>query len=308
MYPYELCDRFRHGFDDFPGKLYYLNPASEQYTQVDHWHTEWEMVHVLKGSMTVSINNQTYHLQADDVLLVWEGMLHGWTVKNCIYESFVFDLRGMFHNAEPVKRELLPIFNMDILPMAHYQQSRHPFVTRMVSMLMEAASNPGYAKSSPNHYRLMVVGCLCSIFSYIMEKKLYTKNNRTQQEAENEWSENVYKLDAIRPVLSYIENNYQSLITMEDLTNIAGVNQNAFYKTFKEITQQTPMDYVIAYRVEQATNLLTSSDLPVMDIAMACGFNNYSYFIRTFKRNKGVTPNQYRISAKNSIQSQSKLK
>lgn len=300
MYPYELCDRFRHGTDEFPAKLYYLNPASEQYIQADHWHTEWEMVHVLKGSMTVSIKNQTYHLQADDILLIWEGMLHGWTVKDCIYESFCFDLRSMFHNAEPIKRELLPVFNMDILPQVHYQQNRHPFIVRMASVLMEAASNPEYDKPSPNPHRLMVVGCLCSIFSYILDKRLYTENNHSAQALENEWSENVYKLDTIRPVLSYIENNYPSLITTEDLTDLAGLSQANFYKLFKEITQQTPMDYVISYRIEKATNLLTSSDLPVMDIAMACGFNNYSYFIRTFKRSKGVTPNQYRASTKNS--------
>jgi AraC-like DNA-binding protein len=41
--------------------------------------------------------------------------------------------------------------------------------------------------------------------------------------------------------------------------------------------------------------MLTNTDLSVLEIAMECGFNDYSYFIKTFKKLKGVTPKQYRI-------------
>ena len=72
------------------------------------------------------------------------------------------------------------------------------------------------------------------------------------------------------------------------------MNPRYFCRVFRELAQQTPLEYVIHYRIEQAAAMLTATDMPIMDIAMECGFNNYSYFIRTFKQLRGETPKQYR--------------
>ena len=58
------------------------------------------------------------------------------------------------------------------------------------------------------------------------------------------------------------------------------------------------MQYVNWYRIEQAAWKLSHTDYSVTEIAFQCGFNDLSYFIRSFKKHKGVTPKQFSINYK----------
>jgi AraC-like DNA-binding protein len=56
------------------------------------------------------------------------------------------------------------------------------------------------------------------------------------------------------------------------------------------MTGKTPVEYLNEYRIERATQKLLSSDQSVTDIAYSCGFNDLSYFIKTYKSHKGISP------------------
>ena len=71
-------------------------------------------------------------------------------------------------------------------------------------------------------------------------------------------------------------------------------NSQYLCRFFKEISGVTPTQYLIHYRVEQASAQLLATSKPVTDIALDCGFENISYFIRKFKEIKGCTPREYR--------------
>ena len=125
------------------------------------------------------------------------------------------------------------------------------------------------------------------MFSLILKKGVY-------KESKQESVRSSHKISRIKNVLEYVEKHYQSPITLGELAEVAGMNPQYFCRAFKEVTMQSPMDYVIYYRLEQAVRLLSATDLSVMEVAMECGFNDCSYFIRVFKKQKNVTPNQYR--------------
>ena len=91
-------------------------------------------------------------------------------------------------------------------------------------------------------------------------------------------------------MLEYIEHNYQASVTLDNMADVAGMNPKYFCRIFKAITHQSPMEYVIFYRIEQAANLLSTTDLPITEIAMECGFNNISNFYRLYKKHMGKTP------------------
>lgn len=67
------------------------------------------------------------------------------------------------------------------------------------------------------------------------------------------------------------------------------------------MTHRTPIEYLNYYRLERASYLLTSTDLPVTQVAMDCGFNDLSYFIRSFKKYRGITPKKYRDRAQGTV-------
>jgi AraC-like DNA-binding protein len=63
---------------------------------------------------------------------------------------------------------------------------------------------------------------------------------------------------------------------------------------FKEIAGVSPIQYLIGLRLKKACDLLEHSSKSVLEIALDCGFENISYFIRKFKEVKGCTPKEYR--------------
>ena len=97
-------------------------------------------------------------------------------------------------------------------------------------------------------------------------------------------------------VLAFIRANLERTITLDDLASEAGMSPSHFSRLFKETVGNTPMQYVMAYRVEQASQLMKDAARPLGDIALACGFADQAHFSRSFKQLTGQTPRQYRAS------------
>lgn len=72
------------------------------------------------------------------------------------------------------------------------------------------------------------------------------------------------------------------------------MNPQYLCRIFKQITSLSPIDYVNYLRIEQACTLLTTTTMPIIEIALDCGFNDCSYFARVFQKRKGVAPSEYR--------------
>ena len=97
-------------------------------------------------------------------------------------------------------------------------------------------------------------------------------------------------------VLDFVADHFGETITVEDLANIAALSPSHFSRLFKQTIGQSPMQFVMTYRVEQAKKQLSHQDLPLIDIALDCGFSDQALFSRVFKQTEGVTPKTYRAS------------
>ena len=67
-----------------------------------------------------------------------------------------------------------------------------------------------------------------------------------------------------------------------------------FLKKFKEVTTKSPMQYILSIRINNAVSLLESTDYNVTEISTIIGYDNPLYFSRIFKKQKGVSPSDYR--------------
>lgn len=291
MYSLTFHEKKQHGTLEFPAAYYYIDSGHPQYNMPFHWHKEWELIRIIKGSFTIHADDQEFTAHAGDCLLLRDSMLHGGTPSDCVYDCLVFDLHSLFRSFELIKKYLRPIYRMEILPDILYKYEESPSIYTLVSELMEANAAAMQDTSSAfplsDCHELITVSCLGNLFARILQSGCYTTN---QKEAIH----SAHRIGQIKSVLEYIEQQYQSEITLDALAEVAGMNPKYFCRIFKEITQQTPMDYVIFFRIEQAAKLLSTTDLSVIETGLECGFNDCSYFIRTFKRLKNMTPNQYR--------------
>lgn len=117
--------------------------------------------------------------------------------------------------------------------------------------------------------------------------------------------ENPYILQAVE----FIQNNYSFPIHVTDIANYVCINRSYLYTLFKTHLGVSPQDYLANYRISQATELLTVTDLSIESIALSCGYTDPLIFSKVFKTKKGRTPSRYRkeILALNKTKLQNKI-
>lgn len=98
----------------------------------------------------------------------------------------------------------------------------------------------------------------------------------------------------IKEAFSYIEQNFQNDISVEDIAACCGLNGSYFGKIFHENTGKSPQEFLISYRMTKAAELLKLTQLSIADIGNAVGYPNQLHFSRAFKNIYGVSPRQWR--------------
>ncbi|MEM9507828.1 MAG: helix-turn-helix transcriptional regulator [Cyanobacteria bacterium P01_E01_bin.35] len=113
------------------------------------------------------------------------------------------------------------------------------------------------------------------------------------QESEYDFSKS-FTAGHYKQVLDYIVINYGNNILLEDMAAQASLSPSHFSRLFKQTIGQSPYQFLMAYRIEQAKKMLDNPNKLMVDIAFACGFSDQAHFSRVFKKIEGLTPKQYR--------------
>jgi len=98
----------------------------------------------------------------------------------------------------------------------------------------------------------------------------------------------------LRRVTDLMEADLSVDLTMADLASACGLSVSHFARAFRRSTGQPPHKYLLAQRVARARALMSSPDLPLADVALACGFADQSHFTRVFKTIVGASPGVWR--------------
>lgn len=92
----------------------------------------------------------------------------------------------------------------------------------------------------------------------------------------------------------YIDACYMRPLTLEQVATVACMSRFHFLRTFKQLFAETPHQYLTRKRLDRADVLLSTSDMPVYQVAMEVGLQSTEAFIRLFRTRHGVSPNSYR--------------
>lgn len=284
MQKFVYLDKKQHGTTEFPVEYYYVDSRHPRYHMAFHWHGEWELLRVIKGTLLLTLDEEQYHVNAGDIVLITGETLHGGEPIDCVYECLVFDLYSLFKKTDFVKPHLRPFYRASLIPDRFFtNQNKAP--ARVIDLFSKGKNSPCF--------ELEALSAIADFFVWLIKEKRYT--NAT---SENRWS---YR---IKPVLEFIEAHYGENLSLDTLAGIAGMNARYFCRVFFSLTHSTPMNYVNFYRIEQAAYLLDTTDLPITQIANDCGFWESSYFTKVFKKYKNTTPQKYRQA----LRSQKSLK
>lgn len=103
-----------------------------------------------------------------------------------------------------------------------------------------------------------------------------------------------YLLEEMEYARRYFNEHYNEPINIEEYAQARGMSVSWFMRNFKQVTAKSPMQYILAIRINNAVSLLETTDYNVTEISAIVGYDNPLYFSRIFKKQKGVSPSDYR--------------
>lgn len=98
----------------------------------------------------------------------------------------------------------------------------------------------------------------------------------------------------VHEAITFIEQNFQNDISVEDIADNCGLNRSYFGKIFKDAVGKTTQEFLLHYRMTKAAELLKLTQLSVGDIGNAVGYDNPLHFSRAFKNVYGISPREWR--------------
>ena len=98
----------------------------------------------------------------------------------------------------------------------------------------------------------------------------------------------------MKPATDYIQSHYTEDVTIEKLASMAGMPESSFRNRFTQTFGISPGRYITTIRLNAARKLLEATEKPLSEIAVETGFFDQSHLTKLFKRERGVTPGEYR--------------
>ena len=109
-------------------------------------------------------------------------------------------------------------------------------------------------------------------------------------------SQNKTEINRIRKMLSYIQENYMKSIQIQDIADSASISKRECLRCFQQVIKTSPKQYIIDLRIRKAKELLSETNMQLLEICEACGFQDQSYFTKMFRKITGITPGKWRKS------------
>ena len=276
----------QHGNEQFPFLVSYQKLSEyESGSFMWHWHPEIEITYVQKGTMCYKDNHMVYHLKEGDIVFNNSGALHSGTMENqkdCAYIPVTFDSRliyGFFQSTVNSKY-VDPVIQDSMLPAICIDQSEpwhKPFRKYLLRII-------DLDEKKPDFYELDITICLQSMWRLLLEHITY------EPQASRE---NSLEYDRIKKILSYIEENYQNKITLNDIAGHIHLCESECTRLFKRHMNTTLFAFLQEYRIERSLEFL-QADQPVSAVADKAGFSDPNYYSKVFAKIKGCSPREYR--------------
>jgi AraC-like DNA-binding protein len=246
-----------------------------------HYHPEYEIVFVRKGSGKLHIGEHLKNYEEGELVFIGPDLPHTGFGYGVIgeHEEIVVQLRKDFLGEEfmqkPELQHIRKLFERAKQGLSFQGKSRKIVAAKLQKML------------TFSHFERLVE--LLNIFDILATTTEFTVLNA----ADKRFDFNHKDEDRINKVYEYVEQNYQKNIDIQAVADLANLTVPSFCRYFKKISHITYTDFVNEYRINQACRLLFENK-PIADICFEVGFNNISHFNKTFKQLKGVSPREYK--------------
>ena len=236
----------------------------------NHFHDYYVIGFIERGQRCLLCKEQTYVIKPGDILLFNPGDNH--TCQQISDEPLDYRCINIqpdsmrIASSEIMEKECLPIFTQNVL----FRSELAVSLRELHQMIMEKGTD--FKKEE--------------LFLFLLEQ-LITEYSHTAPASVKE----VPSLE-MKAICDYFENNYSNAITLDQLSDLTGMNKYHLLHSFTKQKGISPYSYLETIRINHAKRLLEQGETPV-DVAFLSGFNDQSHFTNFFKKLIGLTPKQY---------------
>lgn len=278
MQKMSLKENTAHGSSAFPIAIYspIFNPELTNLAEL-HYHNEFELLLVTRGSMTVSIEDFQYHLSENQGIFINASQLHMITAEKKEVHGFVaivFDYKVLC-----TQNDIL--FTKYVYPLMTGQLKIDNLLSPIVCQLIRSI-NCNF-QSADFGAEILVKQELLAAFRIMLEKAEISENTSINS-----------KSRLVKEVLDYIVDNYQEQISLQMLADHVHISKEYLCRIFHQMSDVSPITYLNRYRIQQSTELLLKTNKSITEISQLSGFNHCSYFNKLFLEMMGCRPTEYR--------------
>lgn len=248
-----------------------------------HFHSAVEVILPLKGEVLVVTEETEYHVLADEVLIIPGGCNHNLHMgEGCERELILYEMNGVF-----TLKEFSALRQMLSSPV--YLTKAQECTERVRGIFFELIQVHRSGTMLRNMYNYAL---LLEIYAILGENYLITSATAAER---NSLQRQLSGEDAFNRALDHLNKSYMDDMTLDTLAAYAGFSRYTLSRMFRQHTGLTFTQYLSKRRVDMAMELLSSTKMPVTQVALQCGFNSIATFNRVFREVKGCTPTQYRV-------------
>ncbi|MCQ2586231.1 MAG: AraC family transcriptional regulator [Treponema sp.] len=244
-----------------------------------------EIVYIKKGNGTISVNLTDYEVSAGSFVIILPGQLHSISTQNLTrmeYENIIFSTDLLQSKLFDISETefLMPFFAGNISVPIHFYKGV-PHYEELIAIL-DNCDRIGTEK--PEGSELLIKAQLLTIIFILINKCKLSSSPIVQPK----------KLDRMKTALKYIELHYNEKITIDEIAKETGCAPSYFMKTFKQNLGVPFIEYLNDYRLIMSARLLTETSKSIMEISYLVGYENLSYFNRSFKKKYKISPGKFR--------------
>ena len=251
-----------------------------------HWHTDLEFLRISEGTMAYRINRKRITLNQGDCLFINSRQMHCGCSANqddCIFTCLLFH-PCLFPGNEAMNQQYVqPVLTNPSLEYLHFQAGSP--AGSMVSQVLDRILQ--IKKDGSPSYEMEAIGAITALWGSLLKICPMLPSGHLEPLGPSD-------LIIQRNMVSYIYQHFYEKISLADIVAAGHVSRNKCCAVFQRYLQQSPVDFLIAYRLKMSCGLLQTTQKPITEIALSCGFNHPSYYSKAFREHFGCTPREYR--------------
>lgn len=281
---FELKENKPHGTKDDPFSTYHIQNGGQSFQIPVHWHDELEIIYVKSGFLTVNISGENYIGKPGDAFVVSPGNLHfmGSQTGTVDYFTFLFPLKYIaFRSDDMLDDKLIEPLNSGHLMISPEIKDTVKEQCEQLAGVYAAEIDKSESKITSQIRKKII---LLQFIHELWKKGFIVENDTTGRNTVE------------KEMVSYIQQKYTGKILLREFGEQFHLSEKYISRYFKEHFHITLSQYVTYLRLEHAKQMLQETDISVTEVAMQSGYQNISYFIRSFKKTYGVSPLKYRKS------------